>query len=73
MSIPCPQCGHRDSSVLDSRRPSEHRAARFPKAGFWRRRRCDKCGFRFTTSEQVFIPQKSEGTILRQKYKLRGA
>ncbi len=42
----CPKCKHPDTRVLDSRETNEHREIR-------RRRRCEKCGFRFTTFERV--------------------
>ncbi|MPZ99872.1 MAG: transcriptional repressor NrdR [Dehalococcoidia bacterium] len=40
----CPYCGHAASKVLDSRTA---------EAGIRRRRRCEDCGERFTTYEQV--------------------
>lgn len=42
----CPDCGHEDSRVLDSR-PVEHGTA------IRRRRACEVCGSRFTTYERV--------------------
>lgn len=40
----CPECGHDDSKVIDSR-PTENKVRR--------RRECIKCGFRFTTYEII--------------------
>ncbi len=42
----CPFCGRVDSNVLESRTVDEGQAIR-------RRRECEHCGKRFTTSEQV--------------------
>ncbi|MEN9557820.1 MAG: transcriptional regulator NrdR [Candidatus Parcubacteria bacterium] len=42
----CPVCSHTDTRVVDSRLGSEGDAIR-------RRRECDKCGFRFSTLEEV--------------------
>lgn len=42
----CPDCGHEDSRVLDSR-PVDHGAA------IRRRRACEVCGSRFTTYERA--------------------
>lgn len=42
----CPDCGHDDSRVLDSRAAEEGGAVR-------RRRQCLKCDFRFTTYERI--------------------
>jgi transcriptional repressor NrdR len=44
----CPVCGHQDTRVVDSRISSEGDAIR-------RRRECDKCGFRFSTVEEVLL------------------
>jgi len=40
----CPQCGHEDSKVIDSRDVNET---------VRRRRECLSCGFRFTTHERI--------------------
>jgi len=42
----CPQCGHEEDKVVDSRPSQDGRAIR-------RRRECLKCGQRFTTYEYV--------------------
>ncbi len=42
----CPECGHIDTSVIDSRLAKEGNAIR-------RRRECPKCNARFTTYERV--------------------
>ena len=42
----CPKCKNPETRVLDSRETNEHREIR-------RRRKCMKCGFRFTTFERV--------------------
>lgn len=42
----CPVCSHDDTRVVDSRISSEGDSIR-------RRRECDKCGFRFSTLEEV--------------------
>lgn len=42
----CPSCHHTETSVMDSRVTDEGLAIR-------RRRVCDKCGFRFSTVEEV--------------------
>ncbi len=42
----CPVCNHEDTSVVDSRLTSEGGAIR-------RRRKCDACGYRFSTSEEI--------------------
>jgi len=41
----CPSCGHEATSVVDSREAEDGLSIR-------RRRRCDKCGERFTTRER---------------------
>ena len=43
----CPKCGIDDDKVLDSREVREGAAIR-------RRRECNKCGYRFTTFEEVY-------------------
>lgn len=42
----CPVCSHTDTRVVDSRLGADGDAIR-------RRRECDKCGFRFSTLEEV--------------------
>jgi len=42
----CPVCSHTDTRVVDSRIGTDGDAIR-------RRRECDKCGFRFSTLEEV--------------------
>jgi transcriptional repressor NrdR len=44
----CPKCKNQGTRVLDSRETNEHREIR-------RRRKCEKCGFRFTTFERIEI------------------
>ncbi len=44
----CPSCQNEDTKVLDSRPVEEGSAIR-------RRRECDKCGFRFSTYEEIEI------------------
>src|SRR6185369_12607474 len=44
----CPNCTFEDTKVLDSRPVDEGSAIR-------RRRQCDKCGFRFSTYEEIEI------------------
>lgn len=44
----CPSCAHDDSKVLDSRPTNDGSAIR-------RRRECIKCGFRFSTQEEMEI------------------
>lgn len=44
----CPVCSHPDTRVVDSRMSSEGESIR-------RRRECDKCGFRFSTVEEVLL------------------
>ncbi|WP_093194478.1 transcriptional regulator NrdR [Salimicrobium halophilum] len=55
----CPNCGDRNTRVLDSRPIEDGHAIR-------RRRECDKCDFRYTTFERVeevpLIVVKKEGT-----------
>jgi len=42
----CPKCGSRDDKVIDSRQSRDSSSIR-------RRRQCLKCGFRFTTYEEI--------------------
>lgn len=42
----CPVCNHKDSKVVDSRVATDG-------AGVRRRRECEKCGFRFSTLEEI--------------------
>lgn len=44
----CPYCSHNETSVLESRESEDGNVLR-------RRRRCDKCGKRFTTYERVEV------------------
>jgi hypothetical protein len=44
--LPCPECGHMRSKVLDSRAVLTERALR-------RRRQCLECGFRYSTDETI--------------------
>lgn len=44
----CPKCHHSETKVYDSRPSQNGRMIR-------RRRRCLKCGYRFTTSEEVKV------------------
>lgn len=44
----CPICNHEDTRVVDSRMSGEGSSIR-------RRRECDKCGFRFSTVEEVIL------------------
>jgi len=44
----CPNCQNEDTKVLDSRPVDEGNAIR-------RRRECEKCGFRFSTYEEIEI------------------
>ncbi|SDJ65289.1 transcriptional repressor NrdR [Salimicrobium halophilum] len=57
--VKCPNCGDRNTRVLDSRPIEDGHAIR-------RRRECDKCDFRYTTFERVeevpLIVVKKEGT-----------
>jgi len=54
----CPNCGHDDSQVKDSRPTEDATAIR-------RRRQCEQCGARFTTFERIQIREvtvvKSDG------------
>ncbi len=55
----CPQCGHLDSKVVDSRSSDDGESIR-------RRRECTSCGFRFTTYERAgdlpLVVIKKDGT-----------
>ena len=55
----CPKCKHNETSVIDSRDTHEQKEIR-------RRRKCEKCEFRFTTFERVeattFLVIKKDGT-----------
>ena len=55
----CPKCKYEDTKVVDSRDTTEGAAIR-------RRRECEKCGFRFTTFEQIetanFLVVKKDGS-----------
>jgi transcriptional repressor NrdR len=55
----CPKCKNADTKVVDSRSVEDGRAIR-------RRRRCEKCDYRFTTFERLelsdLIVKKSDGT-----------
>jgi transcriptional repressor NrdR len=42
----CPRCGSRDDKVIDSRQSREGQSIR-------RRRQCLKCGYRYTTYEEI--------------------
>jgi len=44
----CPSCHNEDTKVIDSRTLEENTAIR-------RRRECEKCGFRFSTIEEIEI------------------
>ncbi len=48
LAMHCPLCDHEDTRVVDSRMAAEGSAIR-------RRRECDKCGFRFSTSEEIIL------------------
>ncbi|MCX6119439.1 MAG: transcriptional regulator NrdR [Proteobacteria bacterium] len=56
----CPECGHEDTRVLESRLSHEGRAVR-------RRRNCPDCNYRFTTYEReedfIFQIKKRDGRI----------
>ena len=55
----CPRCETLENKVIDSRLTDKNKAIR-------RRRECEKCGFRFTTIEQIRIASiiviKRDGT-----------
>ncbi|MBP7058035.1 transcriptional repressor NrdR [Candidatus Gracilibacteria bacterium] len=59
----CPKCRHNETSVIDSRDTHEQKEIR-------RRRKCEKCGYRFTTFERIeatnFIVIKRDGS--RESY-----
>ncbi len=59
----CPKCKDKETSVIDSRETHEQKEIR-------RRRRCEKCGYRFTTFERVeatnFLVIKKDGS--RESY-----
>lgn len=44
----CPVCSNKDTKVIDSRLSGDGMAIR-------RRRECEKCGFRFSTAEEVTL------------------
>lgn len=46
----CPHCGEFLSKVIDSRGNAKT---------VWRRRRCESCGKKFSTAEQVIPPKKA--------------
>lgn len=56
----CPECGHEDTRVLESRLSHEGRSVR-------RRRNCPDCGYRFTTYEReeefFFQIRKRDGRV----------
>ena len=56
----CPKCNARDSRVVDSRITKDGRSIR-------RRRECQTCGYRFTTSEELVREElsvrKRNGTV----------
>lgn len=56
-AILCPQCSG-DTSVKDSRKSVQH-----PNAA-WRRRECNQCGHRFTTTEQLEDAVLAEAFII---------
>lgn len=55
----CPKCKHEETKVVDSRETTDRDEIR-------RRRECEKCGFRFTTFEQIetanFLVVKKDGS-----------
>ena len=64
----CPKCGNDDDKVLDSRASKEGVVIR-------RRRECLKCGFRFTTHEEIdrdelFVVKRDGRRELFQREKL---
>jgi len=67
----CPSCGNIESKVIDSRASSDNKAIR-------RRRECLKCGFRFSTYEQIellnlyVIKKSGEREIYRKEKLLSG-
>jgi len=56
----CPKCHNTDTKVIDSRSEREGRSIR-------RRRECEQCGFRFSTTERVVMGnvsvRKNDGRI----------
>ena len=54
----CPSCGCIDTKVVDSR-PTENEAIR-------RRRRCVKCGYRFTTYETYEVDEKMRLIVIKK-------
>ena len=54
----CPQCGHPETKVVDSR-PTENEAIR-------RRRACLKCGARFTTYESYILPSVMPVMVIKK-------
>lgn len=46
----CPKCKFKMTSVIDSRKKSSGYLTR-------RRRKCNKCGYRFTTKEVITNPE----------------
>lgn len=62
IGLPCPECDHQDSRVIDTR-------GRQGSTGIWRRRCCLKCGHRFSTVEmrvQRPKPQRPAGKLVRR-------
>ena len=64
----CPKCGNDDDKVLDSRSAKDGSSIR-------RRRECLKCGFRFTTHEEIdrddlFVVKRDGRRELFQREKL---
>ena len=66
----CPNCGHLETSVLDTR---ANEATRFSDDAYVRRRRkCKKCGSRFTTVETVAgLTKRSTSVLITQQSRLR--
>jgi transcriptional repressor NrdR len=52
----CPKCGSRDDKVIDSRKSRDSSSIR-------RRRECLKCGYRFTTYEEV---ERSDVRVIKR-------
>jgi len=66
----CPKCKNQETRVLDSRETNEQREIR-------RRRKCSKCGFRFTTFERVettnfIVVKKDQSREIYDRRKLEG-
>ena len=64
----CPKCGNDDDKVLDSRSSKDSAVVR-------RRRECLKCGYRFTTHEEIdrdelFVVKRDGRRELFQREKL---